>query len=69
MNDTDATATKGDIQTILNVMRRIENKVDNLDDNLNQVKRDVNTIAKTLDINEIATQQHHNDHVSALTSL
>ena len=50
MNDTDAPATKGEIralkQTILDLHRETHRKLDNLTNDMNQVKRDVNTIAE-----------------------
>lgn len=38
--------TQGHFQTLRNMMRKQLNKMDNFQDQLSQVKRDVNTIAK-----------------------
>ena len=42
----DAPMTQGQFQELRNLMHRQLNKMDDFEDSLNQVKRDINTIAK-----------------------
>ena len=57
MHDKDAPMTQGQFQELRDMMRKQLNKMDDFQDELNQVKRDVNTIARNTEHERDATGQ------------
>lgn len=57
MKDENAPMTQGQFQTLRDMMQRQLNKMDNFEDHLNQIKRDVSQLKK--DVNTIAKNTRH----------